>query len=264
MRSITRVSIRSASCLGAVALAGASWFGASPAQADEATPSPVPSTSEAPAPSSTPVPSAPADEKITTVVWWLLPAGADPSQAHTYTQTRIATGSPIPCDGVVQADTYHGTPQQIEDLGPTLTPGEDSEVYQDSTIIFGEKCETPAPTLEPTPEPTPEPSETEPTTPVPSPEPSDSDVPVPPVTVTVPPSQVPSDLPMPPTETEPTVVVVVTEKPADLPLPATNNGRRPTALPHTGDASDGVSPYGIGAGICAIAFAGSFVGRRKK
>lgn len=158
MRFITSVSIRSASCLGAVALAGASWFGASPAQADEATPSPVPSTSEAPAPSSTPVPSAP----------------------------------------------------------------------------------------------------------VPTPEPSDSDVPVPPVTVTVPPSQVPSDLPMPPTETEPTVVVVVTEKPADLLLPATNNGRRPTALPHTGDVSDGVSPYGIGAGICAIAFAGSFVGRRKK
>ena len=57
--------------------------------------------------------------------------------------------------------------------------------------------------------------------------------------------------------------------PVDLPLAPAPEApavqvHRPAALPRTGDQGTGFSPLLAGAGVCAIAFAGSFVGRRKK
>ncbi|WP_460703733.1 LPXTG cell wall anchor domain-containing protein, partial [Luteococcus sediminum] len=115
---------------------------------------------------------------------------------------------------------------------------------------------------------TPEPSKPvvtpEPSKPVVTPEPSTpAETPVP-------------ELPLPQTpegEEEVTIVVVVPETPAegtpvDLPLAPTPEApvvelKRPVALPRTGDQG-GFSPLLAGAGVCAIAFAGSFAGRRKK
>ena len=217
-------------------------------------------------------PEIPADPSITAEVWWLLPEGADPTKAWEYTQTLIPVGSAIPCGRAVQADLYEGTEEQIKvvlDDG-ILKPGEDSVIYQDSEILYGPKCDDSG--TKPSEGPS-TPSTGEPSKPS-----------------TVEPSQVPSDLPLEPTQpalstpasddsdddsddngsddngSDTTTVVVVTttpEAPADLPMPQTNSDR-PAGLPHTGDQADGFSPLGLGAGICGIVFASTFMGRKKK
>ena len=215
MRSNTRSTLRLASAVGAVALAGGSWLSAGTALAEGS--------------------SSSSSEQVTATVWWLLPEGTEHATASQVTQTRISAGA-VPCGRTAQVDTYKGTQAELDVLGDTLTPGEDAQVYVDSYFFDAEAC-APAPSEEPSATPSASPSD-EPSQPA------------------VTPSSTPSEpgglgdgqLP---------------ESPALPQTEGQDEGNRPSLLPHTGDMADGLSPIGIGAGVCGIVFAAAFLGRRK-
>ncbi len=215
MRSNTRSTLRLASAVGAVALAGGSWLSAGTALAEGS--------------------SSSSSEQVTATVWWLLPEGTEHATASQVTQTRISAGA-VPCGRTAQVDTYKGTQAELDGLGDTLTPGEDAQVYVDSYFFDAEAC-APAPSEEPSATPSASPSD-EPSQPA------------------VTPSSTPSEpgglgdgqLP---------------ESPALPQTEGQDEGNRPSLLPHTGDMADGLSPIGIGAGVCGIVFAAAFLGRRK-
>lgn len=215
MRSNTRSTLRLASAVGAVALAGGSWLSAGTALAEGS--------------------SSSSSEQVTATVWWLLPEGTEHATASQVTQTRISAGA-VPCGRTAQVDTYKGSQAELDGLGDTLTPGEDAQVYVDSYFFDAEAC-APAPSEEPSATPSASPSD-EPSQPA------------------VTPSSTPSEpgglgdgqLP---------------ESPALPQTEGQDEGNRPSLLPHTGDMADGLSPIGIGAGVCGIVFAAAFLGRRK-
>ena len=215
MRSNPRSTLRLASAVGAVALAGGSWLSAGTALAEGS--------------------SSSSSEQVTATVWWLLPEGTEHATASQVTQTRISAGA-VPCGRTAQVDTYKGTQAELDGLGDTLTPGEDAQVYVDSYFFDAEAC-APAPSEEPSATPSASPSD-EPSQPA------------------VTPSSTPSEpgglgdgqLP---------------ESPALPQTEGQDEGNRPSLLPHTGDMADGLSPIGIGAGVCGIVFAAAFLGRRK-
>ncbi|MGO4957810.1 hypothetical protein ACTQ49_11190 [Luteococcus sp. Sow4_B9] len=255
MRSITRTTLRSASCLGALVLAGSSWFGAGTAVADEAQPG-TPGVSTSPAAENS-------QKKITVEMWWLLPEGADGNRGWEYVQTRFPVGGEIPCGRVVQADIYRGTQEQLDALGDTLDVGEDSQVYQSSEMLYGPECSTPEPTQPvetpkpcedgkpnsgggcetPAPEPS-KPAETpvpQPSKPVETPAPEVSkpvETPAPevskPVETPAPETSKPVETPAPETSKPVETPAPETSKPVETPAPAPSD----LPLPPTDDEGD--------------------------
>ena len=255
MRSNTRSTLRLASAVGAVALAGGSWLSAGTALAEGS--------------------SSSSSEQVTATVWWLLPEGTEHATASQVTQTRISAGA-VPCGRTAQVDTYKGTQAELDGLGDTLTPGEDAQVYVDSYFFDAEAC-APAPSEEPSATPSASPSD-EPSQPAVTPsspagEPTPVNPSLPPTTEepSATPSASPSDEPSQPavtpssTPSEPGGLGdgQLPESPALPQIEGQDEGNRPSLLPHTGDMADGLSPIGIGAGVCGIVFAAAFLGRRK-